>query len=168
MALWPDETVVEELVAVRDRAVSRGSGKAVDPHNLHITLAFLGATDARQQQCAEACADRITVPPFTLILDSLGYFPRPRVLWAGSEQTPAPLSELVTMLRQGLAGCGFDLDERPFRPHVTLLRKVRPRPKITPRLDRPIEWQVGHFHLVQSITHAQGAEYRIIKSWVLS
>ncbi len=168
LALWPDEDVRRRLTRVRDRAAAEHRGRPVAAENLHITLAFLGASDGRQRACAERAAGQVRAAPFTLVLERVGYWPRPRVFWVGSEQTPAPLSALVGALQQGLAECGFSLDERPFQPHITVLRKVPPRPRFEPLLDDPIEWPVNHFHLVASVTRSTGAEYRIIGTWPLA
>lgn len=167
LALWPEEGVRRRLTEVRDRAAAAHRGRPVERDNLHITLLFLGASDGRQRACAEEAAGRIAVPSFTLVLERTGYWSRPRVFWVGSDHTPEPLTALIAALHRDLAECGFALDERPFRPHLTLLRKVPPRQRFEPLLDEPIQWAVTQFHLVESATRPQGAEYRIIGSWPL-
>lgn len=167
LALWPDEAVRCRLTRERDRAAAAYRGRPVAPENLHITLAFLGASDGSQRACAERVAGRVEGALFTITLERLDYWPRPRVLWLGSEHTPAALSALIGALQRGLAACGFTLEERPFRPHITLLRKVPPRPRGGTLLE-PIEWPVTQFHLVESVTRSAGAEYRILTSWPLS
>jgi len=168
LALWPDEAVRRRLIRERDLAAAACRGRPVAPDNLHITLVFLGASDGPQRACAERAAGEVKAPAFRLMLERVGYWSRPRVVWLGSDGVPASLSALVGALQQGLAGCGYTLEERPFRPHITLLRKVPPRPRFKPRLDEPVEWPVTHFHLVESVTRSTGAEYRLVATWPLS
>lgn len=168
LALWPDDAVRARLTEARDFVAAHHRGRPVDPGNLHITLVFLGSADADKRRCAEAAAARVTAPPFTLILDSLGHWPRPQVSWVGSTSTPEALSELLAQLRRTLGQCGFDLDNRPFRPHVTLLRKARGRPQFPSSLAPPIQWPVTRIYLVASVTRTHGAEYRIVGTWPLA
>ncbi len=167
LALWPDAAVRARLVEVRDFVAARHRGRPVDAQNLHITLAFLGSADADKQRCAEAAAAGIAAAPFTLTLDSLGHWPRPQVSWVGSTAAPDAMNDLMTCLCSALTRCGFDLDNRPFRPHVTLLRKAHGRPEFPPALVPPIQWPVSQIHLVASVTRPQGAEYRIVGTWPL-
>lgn len=167
LALWPDDQVRHRLARLRDEVAVRHRGKAVTTQNLHITLVFLGSTDGTRRRCAEQAARRATAPPFTLVLDELGYFSRAGVCWIGSRDTPPALTELLTALRHGLAGCGFAIDERPYTPHVTLLRKFYSRPRLDAQLQSPVIWTVTGFHMVESVTLPRGVEYRIIDSWPL-
>jgi len=168
LALWPDEGVRTRLAQVRDLVAAHHHGKPVDAQNLHITLAFLGSVDAERQRCAEAAAAAVAVPSFTLILDCLGHWPRPKVSWVGSASTPDAMNELMAYLRRTLTRCGFELDNRPFRPHVTLLRKAHGKAGFPPLLAPPVEWPVTQIHLVASLTHPEGAEYRIVGTWPLA
>jgi 2'-5' RNA ligase len=100
----------------------------VDASLLHVTLAFLGeqpedrlaALEHVGRQSAQASA------PGTLTLGTAGSFGSrrtPRVLWvdvAGDlEALAAMQSRLALALRTG----GFPLEDRPFRPHITLARR---------------------------------------------
>lgn len=168
LALWPNESVRSRLTEVRDFVAARHHGKPVDSRNLHITLAFLGSVAADQQRCAAAAAAAVAVPSFTLVLDSLGHWPRPKVSWVGSACAPDAMHDLMVYLRRALTRCGFELDNRPFRPHVTLLRKTHGKPGFAPLLAPPVEWRVTQIHLVASVTRPEGAEYRIVGTWPLA
>src|SRR5687767_7687520 len=62
-------------------------GRAVPPANWHLTLRFLGATDAERRRRVDDELSRIErPPPFALSFTSLGAFPRAgraKVLWLG-------------------------------------------------------------------------------------
>jgi RNA 2',3'-cyclic 3'-phosphodiesterase len=69
------------------------------------------------------------VPPMTLRLVGGGRFGslrRPQVAWAGLEGDVAPLVDLADRLAAAARGLGLAVEDRPFRPHLTLGR-WRPR-----------------------------------------
>ncbi|MHB8584628.1 MAG: RNA 2',3'-cyclic phosphodiesterase [Thermoplasmatota archaeon] len=100
--------------------------KVVPPENVHVTLAFLGQTDERlvpKVRDAMASAAR-GVAPMDVTLRGLGTFPphgSPRVIWVAMEGASA-LSGMEAALRPPLGAVGFELDARPFQPHLTLAR----------------------------------------------
>jgi len=163
-ALWPSEEVrsgLAEVIASLD--VRRA--KPVPAQNLHSTLLFLGSVTAQTRICAEKVGEGIAGQPFELRLDQIGFWPKSGILWLGAREMPESLTALVRDLHLGIAGCGIDLDARPFKPHVTLMRKAlgvrRER-----RLD-PITWRVDDFALVESKTTPDGAHYRVLTRWRL-
>jgi RNA 2',3'-cyclic 3'-phosphodiesterase len=166
LALWPTATVRSALVEVQ-HGFPPGMGRAVNADNLHITLVFLGSTPAERRDCIEAALAGIEVPSFTLSLDQLGYWRKPQVVWAGSDSVPAPLATLVDAVTTAAARCGCELDTRPFKPHLTLFRKVRKPPRDLPVMT-PIPWPAESFVLVESITAASGVCYKVLKTWALS
>lgn len=163
-ALWPDEGVRARLEAVT-AALPVRQGRRVPSENLHITLVFLGHVEESARACAEAVADSVVATPFEFHLDQLGFWPGPRVLWLGASTIPTDLLRLQTQLHEGLRQCGVELDERPFKPHMTLMRKASTRGQLG--TIEPIDWQVEHFVLVESVTHSDRAVYRVLKTWGL-
>jgi len=147
-------------------ALPRKRGKPVAIHNLHITLAFLGAVDAKQQACLQEQARNVSGTPFKLVLTQLGYFPKSQVIWLGLAHCPEPLQSLANALNLGVNACGFSSDPRPFSPHLTLFRKAVPAP--TSPTITPVEWPIDSFYLVESKTLPQGAEYRVLQRFPLS
>ncbi len=61
------------------------------------------------------------------MLEQMGYWSKSGILWVGPNQTPSPLLRLVQELNAGLAGCGYEAEQRPYAAHLTLARKVQPR-----------------------------------------
>lgn len=163
-ALWPNDKLREQLHVLGQRSFS-GSGRPVKRENLHITLIFLGTVDDTRRACAENAAASVKTPPFRLELDKVGCWPRARVLWAGASREPAALLSLVQQLTACLEGCGFQPEERPYRAHVTLVRKVARR--VQPSSHSPIVWSTKDFHLVESRTCPEGVQYRVVASWPL-
>lgn len=163
-ALWPDDGLRSELKRLA-RQAGRG-GRPVSPDNFHITLAFLGCVTAPTRACLEHAADAIRLPPFTVSLDRIGYWARPRVVWLGAAETPEPLRFLVSQLNRGVEQCGLRPDSRPFQPHLTLLRKASRGPT---RTEVPsLQWTVEQFALAESTTLASGAVYHVLRRWPLT
>ncbi|HXJ14302.1 MAG TPA: RNA 2',3'-cyclic phosphodiesterase [Candidatus Limnocylindrales bacterium] len=152
--------------------------KWVRAENLHVTLKFLGETDASNLDALQYALSAVQSPePVCLEFRGLGFFPnqkRPRVLWAGMEASPN-LKSLAAYIDQAAHPLGFPLEERPFTPHLTLARL--PLPGIPPKLllaMNDINEKTGHsfgslrttnFHLIESKLKPAGAEYTTVQSF---
>lgn len=159
-ALWPDDAVRAELAGALRPAPD---GRLVRRENLHLTLVFLGSVNQETRACVEQAASGVTCEPFELVFDVAGYFPRPQVAWIAPARTPASLVALVQALREALVPCGLAPDPRPYRPHLTLARKVRRRPAVP--VITPIAWPVTAFSLVESRSQPGGVRYIPVQSW---
>jgi 2'-5' RNA ligase len=164
-ALWPDEAVRRQLAGYKPLLRGCG-GRPVAPGNLHITLAFLGSVDAATRRCMEQAADTISLPPFTLLLNELGFWRRPQVVWLGTDVPPEPLLSLAAALKQAMLACALEPDARPFQAHLTLMRKARRAPEGEPPAG--ITWPVSDFALVVSETRPEGVRYEVVRRWDLS
>lgn len=95
--------------------------------NLHLTLRFLGDTSGAQREQLEKAlaALAVTFPPFQLAVQKLGAFPslrKPNIVWldfGGDRQVLDPLQLRIEAAAQSL---GFDPEDRPFTPHLTIAR----------------------------------------------
>lgn len=163
-ALWPNGAVREALAELL-KGEPRRIGRRVPDTNLHLTLAFIGNVTAEQRACMEAAARAVEAAPFTVILDRLGHWPRPRIVWAGASATPPALIDLVARLNAGLSGCGYQPEQRPYQAHVTLSRKAQAAPRR--REVPPIVWPAEDFCLVESVSEEQGSVYRVLARWPL-
>lgn len=163
-ALWPDEITRATLASLALQQ-ARNNGRAVPASNLHLTLVFVGAVTAAQRACMELAVASVISTPFSVTLDCLGYWPKPKALWAGVETAPPALSDLVMQLNAALTACGYKPDPRSFKAHVTLARKALRAPG-TPQMPALV-WQAHDFCLVESVTGEQGSEYRVLMRWPL-
>ncbi len=112
------------------RAAVAEQGRWVAPHNLHLTVKFLGDAPVSQVmklQGSLAGAAKASAP-VRLAIAGVGAFPnlrRPRVVWIGVE--PDPKLELLQHdVETACADLGYKMDGRPFRPHITLGRLQAP------------------------------------------
>lgn len=157
-ALWPDEATRQDIAGLSELLPS--GGKPVAAANLHITLVYLGSVNETQQEELMAGAGRIECKPFTMSLDQLAWWRKPRIIQASPTETPEALQQLVGSLRQLAAECGFAVDQRPYEAHVTLARKVRSAKDLPQPV--PVNWPVDNFCLVRSDTLPEGAQYEVI------
>lgn len=164
-ALWPDDALRQQIKIHGKSILQHTAGRAMPGDNLHITLAFLGNVDAEQRPCIETMAAAIRGSQFELCLDRLGHWPRPQVLWAAPTQTPVALSTLAAVLHRGAADCGLRMDSRPYRPHLTLKRKLTQAPSV--RVFGPVLWRAESFVLVRSTSLPQGVNYEVLGEWRL-
>ncbi len=146
-ACWPDANLRAEIVK-RRRLIEGLSPRRVPDHNLHLTLLFLGNQPAACVPSLLAAMDQVTTTAFELTLDRFGWFPGARVAWLGGH-APAAAQALVSRLSALCEQLGLQVDRRPFRPHVTLFRKVSGRPELPdPEM---LVWPVREFALIESI-----------------
>ena len=162
-ALWPDDSTRARL-ADWTQAIHRASGgRAMRSENVHLTLAFLGSTDAALRPSIVAAASRAAPRRFTLRIDEPGYWRHNQIAWAGVHEVPPELTALVGDLRAALLGASVPFDVKPFVAHITLVRKARPGFKL-PELG-PIDWPVRDFVLVRSVTGPDGSTYEVVQRW---
>ena len=164
-AIWPDTGIREKLGSVIKQVPAK-AGRMIDQEKLHITLLYLGSVASELTESLSEAAGQVTVKPFSLVIDRTGWWRQPKVLWLGSSVVPEGMLELVNAINRIAAEFDLPTDARPYQPHVTFARKAR-RP--LRELDFvPIDWEVREFCLVQSVTHPNGAEYKILERWELS
>ena len=101
-----------------------GAGKAVEPHNLHFTLQFLGEISKGAADAAADALQSVKFGAFDVQLRGAGTFGRPpRVVWAGTDPDGGrKLARLADAVGEALGG-----DRKPFKPHLTVLRVKRGR-----------------------------------------
>ena len=163
-ALWPDAGTRDRLARVGRRA-GIDEDRLVPHRNLHITLAFLGNVGATAQEALQEGAGDVSAGRFTLDITRSGWWRRSGPAWVGPARVPRELKRLHSELSSLAYACGLAVDSRPYRPHVTLARKLKAMPRVE---FEPIRWEVREFCLVESRTLPEGPEYRIIRRWPLT
>lgn len=118
---FPPE-VLDQLEAVQAQL----AGNRTRRENLHMTLAFLGENPPARipalRQLLRPIAEK--TPCFSMTLDRLAVFGSGKnALACLTGAPPAELTTLVRDLEAALRAQGFSLEDRDFRPHVTLTRR---------------------------------------------
>jgi RNA 2',3'-cyclic 3'-phosphodiesterase len=150
------------------------------PEHAHCTLKFLGELPAERAEAAICAASELkrTERAFRLTLEGVGAFPdarRPQVLWLGVTTGAPELTRLATSLDRCLQLSGFDREERPYVPHLTLARiKFRGAEKpaahalATVKDMGPVAtWEVRSFALFESVSTSEGVRYTAIETFDL-
>jgi 2'-5' RNA ligase len=121
----PIRARVVELIA--DFSGTPADVRWVEPHNLHLTLKFLG--DVHQREIAAVCQAAATgaaeVTPFDFEIRGAGAFPmaaRPRTVWLGAAEGAQPMVVLHDRIEAALAKLGYREEHRRFQPHLTIGR----------------------------------------------
>ena len=162
-ALWPDEATRQALAGWQAHNLA-GNLRWQHRADLHMTLHFLGQVDDSRRDGLLDLGASLRGLPFSMVIDEIGYWPGPQVLWAGPTSLPGELIALHRQLGDGLLSLGFAPDERVYRPHITLARKVSHEPRSLPL--QPLTWVVGGFVLAESLPGVLPA-YRPLAAWRL-
>ncbi len=175
------ETVRDVAARLQDRLRHQGlSMRWVKPEGIHLTLKFLGdvSSDALDGIAAVLARVAAGAAPLDLRAAGLGVFPgirQPRVLWMGIQGPTDRLIGLARRIDSDLADCGFAVEKRPFRAHLTLARARAP---IEPRhlgealaaeggFD-PVPFAAGEIVLYRSELKPDGAVYTRLATWPLT
>ena len=131
IAIELSDPVKHVLISVQER-LRRDSPpvKWVAPEAMHLTLQFLGETEARlltriSTRLREALKNQ---PTFSLELGKFGAFPNlrhPSVLWVDISGATAVLNRMQASIVRELEPLGFPRETRPFRAHLTIGRVRR-------------------------------------------
>ena len=102
----------------------------VPPPNMHVTMRFLGQVTAPMAHALKEMLGSVLANfhTFELEVSGLGTFPspeRPRIIWAGLNEGSEHLERLYKLISDRLISAGFNIDEKPFKSHVTLGRIKR-------------------------------------------
>lgn len=118
-------------------------GTFTRPENYHLTLVFLGETQRVEE--AKRALRQVKGAPFPLRSAAPGCFSKKGgdIWWLGVEPSPA-LMDLQHSLETHLRAAGFPLEERPYRPHITLARRVKGPSELLGKVDLPPQEALIH------------------------
>ena len=137
-----------------------GEPRWTAPDRWHLTLLFLGSVPARLvAPLVEAAGPAVAaVPATTLRLAGGGRFGsrrRPQVAWVGLDGDVGALTDLADRLAAVARRLRLEVEERPYRPHLTVGRWRPGRPADAALTDRLAgyagpEWPVREVLLLES------------------
>jgi len=121
----PDE-IKSKLASVQEELKKLDlHAKWVEKQNMHLTVKFLGETDASvvtdiKNSVLSALEG---TSPFRISVSGFGTFGNPaRVIWSGIRDDDKKLFELHSKVDRALLSLGFEAEKRTFCPHLTLAR----------------------------------------------
>jgi RNA 2',3'-cyclic 3'-phosphodiesterase len=157
-ALWPDMRQRDRMRNFISPVARLVEGRAVERHNWHITLAYIGEfPEARIDELHEARM-AVNVEPFRLRFDRLEFWPRPKIAALVAATVPAELERLMKDLKGRIFAAGVELEQRTYRPHVTAVRNARQFETQRLAQSAAIEWD--SFKLIESVSEPGGVIYR--------
>ncbi|MBQ7540702.1 MAG: RNA 2',3'-cyclic phosphodiesterase [Clostridia bacterium] len=120
IALPFEAQILDSMTDVQSACRAAGvRGNFTKRENLHLTLAFLG--EVRDPRPVTAAIRRVPAPQITLSFSRQGLF---RDILVAEFVRNAQLDAYVKSLRAALDDAGISYDRKPFRPHVTLIRRA--------------------------------------------
>jgi RNA 2',3'-cyclic 3'-phosphodiesterase len=101
------------------------SGNFVESSNLHLTVLFLGEMEATRLNMVKDAMRRITVPSFSILLQDISSFKTQegRLYYLNVKKNDQ-LETIVHELKESLNKSGFGLEDKEYKPHITLGREV--------------------------------------------
>jgi 2'-5' RNA ligase len=166
---------VKDYLNESSRKLDLPFARWVHPEDYHLTLAFLGNAEedkllAAKEKVAIA-AKRLE--SFSLDLDSFGTFgpkSNPRIFWAGVKESLS-LNHLQKAVGGACAEADFQLDTKPFNPHITLARKWQGQESFQETVKAPLTLEQHTFAIKQVVlyqTHmASTPKYEVKNTFLL-
>ncbi len=162
------------LAAFLGERTVRVPGRPTPPDNWHLTLRFLGPTEPVQRdRILEFLDEHVVVEPFTLGFVGLGAFPkasRATVLWLGVGRGGGAAAAMAAVCEEAAISAGFEAEDRPFHPHVTLSR-IRPPVSVEGIIEQvgsfPLKMEVDRLTIYQSHLRREGSTYDAIDEVLL-
>ena len=183
VAITPPRTVLLEVRAAVDAARINGVGsnallRWTRPETWHITIAFYGevAEDKLADLTERLGRVAARTTPMELSLAGAGRF-GPRALWFGVQGQNERLGRLAEAAGSAARRCHIKIEERPYRPHLTLAHVNGVPRGIAPDAAGPVDlgplveklrpfrspgWLAGDielFNVVEGITETGGGEH---------
>ena len=168
-AAWAD--LEQALAPLRE---APGAPRWTVTDRWHLTLLFLGAVaeDAVPALSAVVGEAVAATPAMTLRLAGAGRFGsarRPQVFWTGLDGDVEPLIDLARRLARAAGTLELPVEDRPFRPHLTVGRWPPRRPadgSLPEKLAgyRGPSWPVDEVRLVESHL-GRRSPYETMAAW---
>lgn len=174
LAVALSDEVAHGLAAFLTEETVRLPGRPAPPDKWHVTIRFLGAVTALQRdRVLEFLDEHLAVEPFVMGFGVLGAFPRPSkasVLWLGIDRGAENLAAMAEHCEVAAQMAGFEPEDRPFHPHLTLSR-IRPPIDVAALVGRvprfPLSMEVDRLTLFRSHLGRDGATYEVVDSVML-
>ncbi|WP_434297637.1 RNA 2',3'-cyclic phosphodiesterase [Clostridium sporogenes] len=146
------EEIKEKLIEYKN-LVSNNSvkGRFTNKNNFHLTLEFIGEVDEKELSLLTNILYKLQNSPNELITSHIGSFKRrdKDIIWLGIEEN----KELITLqrnLRNLLINNGFKIENRKYKPHITIGREIVTKGPIDKNIFSPIKIPIASIALMES------------------
>lgn len=168
----PPSTIktVEEMIIELSQKHPQRFIRWTKPHNLHITLQFLGALKSEDlKNLVNNVRSAIEhLPAFDLQLLDFELFPthyQPHIISINMDQKEK-LAELAENIGHGMMATGYEPERRPFRGHLTIGRLDKIKKNFTlvdAQLPKIEKFPVKEVILYKSEPNQAGSKYTILE-----
>jgi len=172
VAIFPPPEVREALFRAAQNLPTSRNFRLVGQEKIHLTLKFLGdvAEDEldKVKQALQPIRERHD--PFEVSTSNFGAFPsekKARILWAGVEEGSERLRTVARHVENLLEPAGFEQENRPYKPHLTLGRARARRTILDTSETSPpaLRFTVSGVDLVKSAPSKTGVTYSILATY---
>ncbi|MCX4188796.1 RNA 2',3'-cyclic phosphodiesterase [Methylophaga sp. OBS3] len=163
-ALLPDSQAKQAITSVMNQ-ISDAGLRLYPQTNLHQTLVFIGQFEQSQIQALITDCHAISLPPITMQFEVLEFWDKPKVLCLTAKHQSQALQKLVHSLQNVVQKHGITLEQRPYRPHITIARKAKQTTELS---FTPIRFTANEFVLMRSVSTENGPVYEPIYRWPLN
>ena len=123
----------EKILNVQQEVYSRSTAGVMEwlpQENFHLTLFYLGATDAELRENVEKILMESVsdFSPFSFMVKGFGVFNSssgPRVFWVGVHDRFGMLQSLYEVIKSKMSVLGFNSDDDKYHPHLTICKARR-------------------------------------------
>ena len=172
MAIFPPQEVREALFHAAQNLPTSRDFRLVSQEKIHLTLKFLGDVAEEDLDTREKALQPISEghDPVEVSTSGFGAFPsekKARILWTGIDQGSEHLRTVADTVESLLAPAGFERENRPYVPHLTLGRARARRTKpLTPETSPPTHrFTARGIDLVKSAPGKNGVTYSILATF---
>ena len=130
----------------------------VNPEKIHLTLKFFGnIEESRIDPIFKSIEEPIrNTLPFSLKVQGVGAFPNlknPRVIWMGLVDGREILVSFQKQIETQFEEIGFQSEDRPFHPHLTLgrMKSSRGKEELVGRMERHKEEEFGDLQVERMV-----------------
>ncbi len=169
IGIHPSKEITEYIYDTEKKLISKGIlGNYTKKENIHLTLKFLGETEEKKIKDLKNVLNQYKNLNLNLKLSKISYFKRREegLLWIGLCGDIQKIENHANQLNDQLYSFGFQKENKKFKPHITIARKVNLTPynlKIIE--DMPIEnlsFKVKEIALIESNLTRQGPIYKTL------
>lgn len=155
LAIELPRVIIKKIEEVQgDLKSSRADVRWVSPEKIHLTLKFFGNIEESNIESIVKSIEKPvhTISPFPLNVRGVGAFPHfknPRVIWMGLIDGKEVLIPFQKQLETEFEKIGFQSEDRPFHPHLTLgrMKSNRGRDELVGRMEIHKDEEFGGFQV---------------------
>ncbi len=169
VAVFPPPEVREALFRAASDLPESKDFRLVGQEKIHLTLKFLGEIKEELDLVKRALQPiRERHEPFEVSTSGFGAFPsskRARILWSGVEEGSERLRALAKDVEDLLEPAGFEREDRPYVPHLTLGRARRTTLDSAEISPPKLRFTVSGVELVESTSGKDGVTYSVLATY---